>query len=164
MKDFNWIYTNCFIKQNNNIIMLNRVFEPNMGLWNGVGGKIEEGETPLQCVLREVVEETGLLIDHAEFKGIVTWKGEGLSEGGMYVYKAELTDSIRYETPIMTDEGILHWKSIEWVLDPKNSGIVSNIHYFLPSLLYQQNCYQFDCVYSEGFLQDVKTSFYQESL
>ena len=59
-------YTICFIRNNDQILMLNRDFAPTQGLWNGVGGKIKENETPLQCVVREVKEETSIDISTAE--------------------------------------------------------------------------------------------------
>lgn len=55
-------YTVCFVKKNNELLMLNREKEkaPIMGVWNGVGGKIEKGETPDMGAQREVFEETGI--------------------------------------------------------------------------------------------------------
>jgi len=44
--------------------MLNREYAPTQGLWNGVGGKIEGEESPLECVIREVKEETGIEINN----------------------------------------------------------------------------------------------------
>jgi 8-oxo-dGTP diphosphatase len=55
-------YTICFIKRKDEILLLNRNKKPNMGLWNGVGGKIETGETPFEGIIRETWEETGLLL------------------------------------------------------------------------------------------------------
>lgn len=51
-------YTICFIKRADNILLLNREKPGWMGSWNGVGGKIETGETPIECILREIYEET----------------------------------------------------------------------------------------------------------
>lgn len=53
-------YTICFLKQGDKILLLNREKPQWMGAWNGVGGKIEQGETPLVSALREIKEETGL--------------------------------------------------------------------------------------------------------
>ena len=66
-------YTICFIKYGDEILMLNREKSPNMGLWNGVGGKIEEGETHLQSVIREAYEETGIQLKNPTFAGEVVW-------------------------------------------------------------------------------------------
>ena len=70
-------YTLCFVKQNNNLLLLNREFAPTKGLWNGVGGKIEENETPLECAVREIFEETGIELLNIQYKGIVTWDVDG---------------------------------------------------------------------------------------
>lgn len=54
--------------------MLNREYKPTLGLWNGVGGKIEDNETPLECVTREIKEETNIDINEYPIidKGIIT--------------------------------------------------------------------------------------------
>ncbi|MDP6585179.1 MAG: NUDIX domain-containing protein, partial [Anaerolineales bacterium] len=54
-------HTLCFITSNEKILMLLRYNPPNEGLWNGVGGRIEKDETPLQACLREAHEETGIV-------------------------------------------------------------------------------------------------------
>ncbi len=46
-------YTICFIKKGKKILLLNRNKKPNMGMWNGVGGKIEDNETPYEGIIRE---------------------------------------------------------------------------------------------------------------
>lgn len=80
-------FTLCFIRNQDKFLMLHRNKHPNKGKWNGVGGKIEQGETPSQACLREVKEETGILLTSVTFRGIVYWN----NEGGMYVYLAETT-------------------------------------------------------------------------
>ena len=64
-------YTLCFIKRDNEFLMLNRIKAPNMGLWNGVGGKLELNEDKFQGIKREITEETGLLINDVNYHGEV---------------------------------------------------------------------------------------------
>ncbi|WP_174616038.1 NUDIX hydrolase [Virgibacillus ihumii] len=66
-------YAICFIKRGNKILMLNRQSPLWMGMWNGVGGKIEENESPAACIIREIKEETAIVTDDVEFKGNVCW-------------------------------------------------------------------------------------------
>lgn len=61
-------------KENNKVLMLNRNKAPWMGKWNGVGGKINPNETPLDCMVREAQEETGLMLQHFQPRGILTWE------------------------------------------------------------------------------------------
>ncbi|HIW31523.1 MAG TPA: 8-oxo-dGTP diphosphatase [Candidatus Paenibacillus intestinavium] len=127
-------YTICFIRRGNELLLLNRVKAPNMGLWNGVGGKIEPSEQPIDGIIREIYEETGLRVDQVQVAGIVKWiSAEG--ESGMYLYYCELPIDTVYATPVEKDEGILAWKSIDWVLDQRNYGVVDNMKHFLPHLL-----------------------------
>ena len=68
-------YTICFIRCEDSILMLLRKRPPNAGLWNGIGGKISPGETPLACVRREVLEEADIHLpaEGFRFAGIVRW-------------------------------------------------------------------------------------------
>lgn len=63
--------TLCYVKNGNKTLMLHRVKKENdihEGKWNGLGGKMEAGETPEECVIREVREESGLQIQNPAFK------------------------------------------------------------------------------------------------
>ncbi|MFK7694886.1 NUDIX hydrolase [Paenibacillus sp. HJGM_3] len=127
-------YTLCFIRRGGQMLMLNRQYGPNMGTWNGIGGKIEAGETPRHSVIREVLEESGIPIEHPELAGTVTWITPA-GTSGMVVYLADVPDTYHYPTPVRVTEGILDWKDIEWVLDKNNRGISGNVQQFLPLML-----------------------------
>ncbi|MDQ0884395.1 NUDIX domain-containing protein [Peribacillus sp. V2I11] len=75
------IYNICFItrkKSNENeVLMLFRQKNPNRHKWNGIGGKIEQGETIDESMERENMEETGLKVKGLAFRGIVTWNQTG---------------------------------------------------------------------------------------
>lgn len=76
--------TLCYLERGDRYLMLHRVKKANdlnEGKWVGVGGKCEEGESPEECLLREVREETGLLLTQYRYRGLVTfvsdrWPGE----------------------------------------------------------------------------------------
>jgi 8-oxo-dGTP diphosphatase len=127
-------YTICFIKRDNQILLLNRIKPPEMGKWNGVGGKIEENETATDSVIRETFEETGIQLKEVKYVGNVIFKDtEGAD--GMYVFIANLPSQIRYQTPKVTEEGILDWKTLDWIMDVSNKGVAENIKYYLPKIL-----------------------------
>jgi 8-oxo-dGTP diphosphatase len=144
-------YTLCFIKRNQQMLLLSRNYSPNMGLWNGLGGKIESGETPYENVLREVWEEAGIKLPDVRFRGILTWTSEQGS-GGLYLFLAELPADFSYPTPRKTDEGILEWKDLTWILDSNNLGIVSNIPRFLEKVAGDAESCQYHCTYDSGKL------------
>ncbi|WP_054024877.1 NUDIX hydrolase [Bacillus sp. FJAT-28004] len=148
-------YNICFIKRGNEILLLNREKASWMGCWNGIGGKLEPQETPRDAMIREIEEETGISQYDLQFKGLVTWTGDDFDFGGMYAYIAEVPASFDYETPKKTDEGILDWKTIDWIMDNNNVGIVSNIPLTLPMMLNEAASYDHHCVYKNGKLIDL---------
>ena len=126
---FDLRYTLCFLTRGELVLMLHRQKSPNQGLWNGVGGRLEPGETPRACVLREVREETGFILTEVHFRGILTWDGFETPPGGLYIYTAEAPNG----DPHLCSEGALTWKARDWVFsDP---AVVSNIHVFGPLAL-----------------------------
>jgi 8-oxo-dGTP diphosphatase len=50
-------------------------------------------------------------------------------------------------TPLVTDEGILDWKKIDWIMYSENAGVAKNIPRILESMLFDKNCYNHHCVY-----------------
>ena len=81
------ITTLCYIEHNNQYLMLHRVkkhHDMNEGKWIGVGGHVEEQETPEECLVREVKEETGLDVRNAEGGYAFTYKRVNPDEGDNY--------------------------------------------------------------------------------
>lgn len=154
-------YTICFIRQGDHLLLLNRNQPAWMGCWNGVGGKLEPDETPETGIIREVFEETGIRLERASFKGVVTWLVDGEREGGMYLFMAELPrNRATLETPIKTEEGILDWKPIDWIMHPANTGVASNIPRFLPAMLRDDRAYRHHCVFENGRLTQFESTLY----
>lgn len=105
-----------------------------MGMWNGVGEKIEPGETPLESAIRETFEETGIRLTDMLHAGNVIFANER-SRQGMYLFMADLPETQVLATPLGTREGILDWKTIDWILQKDNRGVAANLRAYLPSLL-----------------------------
>ncbi|WP_426450975.1 NUDIX hydrolase [Paenibacillus sp. S-38] len=147
-------YNIAFLRRGEHLLMLNRSKPPLLGLWNGVGGKLEPGETPLESVLREIGEETGMILgeEDVHFGGIVTWEIDGRMAGGMYAYAAEAGQDGCGSMPRETADGILAWKPADWVLSPDNRGVAGHVRYFLPPMLQKTAPAEYRCIFREGQL------------
>ena len=69
------IFTLCYVREKGKTLMIHRNKKDNdvhEGKWNGLGGKLEQGESPEECAVREVYEESGLLGKNPKLKGIIT--------------------------------------------------------------------------------------------
>jgi len=76
------------------------------GKWNGLGGKLEPGETPEECARREIQEESGLVAKHLILKGVLTFPAFAESED-WYVF-VFLVDEVEGDL-IASPEGDLRW-------------------------------------------------------
>lgn len=156
-------YTICFIRCEDSVLMLLRNRPPNAGLWNGIGGKISPGETPLDCVRREVLEEADidLQTDRLRFAGIVRWAAGVDPTGpstGMYAFVAELPEGPARRAERVIPEGLLAWKPLGWACDPANRTVVSNVPRFLPGLIGGGGPKEYVCEYAGGRLVGVSVS------
>lgn len=157
-------YTICFIRQGDNILLLNRNKKPTMGMWNGVGGKIEDNETPYEGVIRETFEETGIKLPSVTYKGNVVFKSKDEPPGseGMYVFLTDLPDGVHLDTPLSTAEGLLEWKEIEWILNCDNRGVVSNLPKYLPIILTDDKKLEHIFTYDNRNIINYTTAFLTE--
>lgn len=100
--------TLCYIEKDDCYLMLHRVSKQNdvnKDKWIGVGGHFEKGESPEECLLREVKEETGLTLTAFRFRGIITFSTDTFETEYMCLYTAD-----QYEgNMIPCDEGTLEW-------------------------------------------------------
>lgn len=105
--------TLCYIEKDDRYLMMHRVkknVDINKDKWIGVGGHFEADETPEECLLREVKEETGLTLKQYKLRGIITFISNEWQTEYMFLYTAS-----EYEGEIIDcDEG-----NLEWI--PKNS-------------------------------------------
>ena len=95
--------------------MLHRVkktVDENKDKWIGIGGKFEEGESPEDCVIREVSEETGLRLNSWRYRGIVTFVSDEWGTEYMHLFTSDDFSG----TPRECDEGVLEWIEKEHLL------------------------------------------------
>ncbi|MEE9118675.1 MAG: 8-oxo-dGTP diphosphatase [Calditrichia bacterium] len=101
--------TLCYLRQNNKTLMIHRVKKKNdihQDKWNGLGGKFHPGETPEECVIREIEEESGLRIRNPKLKGFLTFPEFSASED-WYVFVFVAT---QFEGKMIdSTEGNLQW-------------------------------------------------------
>lgn len=106
--------TLCYLKQDNKTLMLHRVKKKNdfhQDKYNGLGGKFEPGETPEDCVKREILEESGLQIVDPKLCGIIMFPlFDGVADWLTFIYTAENFSGELIASP----EG-----NLEWIADEK---------------------------------------------
>ena len=108
--------TLCYLEQDNAYLMLHRVTKKNdlnHDKWIGVGGKFEPFESPEDCLLREVQEETGLTLTSYRCRGVVTFLLGDLTEY-MFLYTADAWTGTLVKDAAR-NEGILEWVPKEQV-------------------------------------------------
>ena len=136
--------TLCYITQGDRVLMLHRTKKEgdmNRDKWLGIGGKLEQNESPDDCLLREALEETGLTLTSWRCRGVVTFLSDRYEGEYMYLFTADGFEG----TPKECDEGDLQWISRE-KLDslPKWEGdqifldlLWQNAPFFLLTLRYE---------------------------
>ena len=108
--------TLCYVRNGDKTLMIHRIKKQNdmhAGKWNGLGGKLEQGETPEECAIREVEEESGLRMVDPVMRGFLTFpqfsKGE---DWYVFVfvanhYQGKMIDSTEGELAWIDDDRLL---------------------------------------------------------
>ena len=101
--------TLCYLERDGKYLMLHRVKkenDENRDKWIGLGGKVEDGESPHDCVRREVLEEAGIVLNSVSYRGLVTFVSNEFGTQYMHLFTSEdFSGDIADEC----DEGILEW-------------------------------------------------------
>ena len=109
--------TLCYIEKDGAYLMLHRIKKKNdmnQDKWVGVGGKLEAGESPYDCVRREILEETGLTVNKPIYRGIITFVSDLYGTEYMHLFTANEFDG---EILSDCDEGQLEWVKKDAVCD-----------------------------------------------
>jgi len=150
------IGTLCYVKKDNKTLMLHRIKKENdmhEGKWNGLGGKLENGESPEECVIREVKEESGLEIKNPKLKGILTFPAfDGIDDWYVFVFIAEEFKGELIDSP----EG-----KLEWIDDDKLTqlNLWEGDKLFL-EWLNEDKCFSGKFIYENGKLVSYEVHFY----
>ena len=100
--------TLCYVKRDGHTLMMYRnkkVNDIHEGKWNGLGGKFEAGETPEECVIREVHEESGLSIQSPKLCGLIMFPAFMGNDWYVFVFTAMEFSGELIDSP----EGELEW-------------------------------------------------------
>ena len=149
--------TLCYVRQDGRTLMIHRVKKQgdmHQGKWNGLGGKLEPGETPEECARREIREESGLEVELLTLKGFLTFPlfSEG-EDWYAFVFTAQGVKGSLIESP----EGDLAWIDDQRLLELE---LWEGDRYFIP-WLDQAGFFSAKFTYRDGALVDQTAAFYR---
>ncbi len=147
--------TLCYIKNDGHTLMVYRNKKPNdihEGKWNGLGGKFEPGESPEECVIREVREESGLQIRDPRLHGLLMFPGFKGDDWYVFVFIAREFAGALIDSP----EGRL-----EWIPDEKLTtlNLWESDHIFMP-WIGAGKFFSAKFIYNGDQMQSYEVSFY----
>ena len=138
--------TLCYIQREGQYLMLHRVKkarDENAGKWIGIGGHLESGESPEECVLREIREETGLQVTGLRLRGILTFILPDWGDELTFLYTARTEEDPRQDCA----EGVLQWVPVDQVM---SLPLWEGDRYFLPLLRSREDCFSLKLIYAPG--------------
>ena len=152
------IATLCYVidEAKNSTLMLHRVKKENdmhEGKWNGLGGKLENGESPEECVIREILEESGLIIKNPRMHGFITFPAfDGFEDWYVFLFTATEFEGALIDSP----EGNLEWIENNKVFD---LNLWEGDKIFM-KWLYDEKFFSAKFNYANGRLIDYIVNFY----
>ena len=138
--------TLCYVERGGCYLMMHRVrkeSDENAGKWIGIGGHMEEDESPEECVRREAREEAGLELTDLRLRGVLTFILPDWGNELTFLYTAH-TDTDRLPD---CPEGILRWIPVDEVL---SLPLWEGDRIFLPLLRERKDCFSLKLVYAPG--------------
>ncbi|MBN2550644.1 MAG: 8-oxo-dGTP diphosphatase [Anaerolineales bacterium] len=150
--------TLCYVRRDGKTLMVHRIKKPNdmhQGKWNGLGGKLEPGETPEECAIREIREESGLQVFNPQLKGLLTFPSfDEIEDWYAFVFVVTEFEGALIDSP----EGRLAWIEDLQLLDLP---LWEGDRVFL-NWLDQPGFFSAKFTYKQGELVDYKVIFYRE--
>ncbi|HEX7976581.1 MAG TPA: 8-oxo-dGTP diphosphatase, partial [Anaerolineales bacterium] len=148
--------TLCYVRRDGQTLMIHRIKkmgDMHAGKWNGLGGKLEPGETPEECAIREIWEESGLRVERLDLKGLLTFPAFAKDEDWYaFVFVASEFSGELIDSP----EGVLHWVADSELL---GLNLWEGDRIFLP-WLERPGFFSGKFIYQDGRLVDHYVTFY----
>lgn len=148
--------TLCYIERDGKYLMLLRnkkEIDENKGKWIGVGGKLEEGESPEECLLREVREETGLTLTKYHYRGLITFVSDEWGTEYMHLFTATNFSGELKEC----NEGELRWIPKEEIM---NLNLWEGDRAFLKLLFEEEGFFTMKLRYQGDNLVEIRQNIY----
>lgn len=147
--------TLCYVRNGGQTLMMHRIKKENdmhEGKWNGLGGKFEDGETPEECVIREVLEESGLSLLSVRLKGVLTFPNFNGEDWRVFVFTSN-----EFEGKLIdSSEGHLSWIDNERLLE---LNLWEGDEIFFP-WLERDEFFSGKFIYIDGKLSDYSVNFH----
>ena len=139
----NFVVIMLFTKDYKKVLLVKRNKKPYPNCWNGIGGKLEEGETAEQAAIRECLEETGIKIENPRL--LVTYiypENNPVNSGTILNVVYDTTDEVIVQENY---EGIYEWKDMDFVMDSNSREIAgySNLCQFVKEIYDIENIEKF---------------------
>lgn len=138
--------TLCYIERDHQYLMMHRVKkakDENEGKWIGIGGHLEENESPDECIIREVREETGMRLTDFHMRGLITFILPDWGNELTFLY----TGKAEGEAPEECAEGVLRWVPVDQIM---NLSLWEGDRAFLPLLKTKAEFFSMKLIYAPG--------------
>ena len=148
--------TLCYIQKDDKTLMLYRNKKENdyhEGKWNGLGGKFEPGESPEECAIREIKEESGLTVKNLVMKGFITFPlFDGKDDWFVFLFIIDDFEGDLIDSP----EGELEWIPDEKLLE---LNLWEGDRYYMP-WLFEDKFFSAKFIYEDGEYKSHEVCFY----
>ncbi len=127
------------------ILLIKRKKKPYIGLYNGIGGKIEGDESVLECCIRETMEEVNVSLFNPKLLVTHIYPENDMLKQNSNIELNVLYDIIKESNFEENEEGIFEWLNVDFVLDTNNKLIAGygNVGLFAREILESENKYDF---------------------
>lgn len=139
----NYVVIMLFNKNKDKLLLVKRNKKPYKDCWNGIGGKIEENETPLEAAKRECMEETNIVLENPKLLVTYVYPESNIMNSNthlnvIYDFVQEVAVKDNYE-------GHYEWKNIDFVMDIYNQEIagLSSLNQFVKEIFDLENIKKF---------------------